>query len=83
MSLYTPEVKRFIFTRNWPKGLIVDIKEYTEPAPYLQFIFYRDNFEQFDGERKQQIANTIQEVMMKLRRDGIPCFLEKKEYVGE
>lgn len=80
-SLYNKEVKQFVFTRDWPKHLVFDIIEYMDPQPYLQFVFYRDNFNTFDGPDQLQIANMVNEVMMKLRNDGIPCYLEVKRNV--
>lgn len=80
-SLYTSEVREFVHTRDWPKGLIVDVFEDDDPAPHLNFIFYRDNFNQFDKDTQLRIANVLQEVMMKLRKDGIPCYMGKMEIV--
>ena len=75
-TLYPPEVKIFVNTRPWPKGLIFDVIEYEH---HLGFRFYRDNFESFDGEGKQHIASIVQEVMNKIRNLGIPCYMEKME----
>jgi hypothetical protein len=79
-TLYTPEVREFVRTRKWPKGLIMDVIEYED---YLGFRFYRDNFIQFDGEAQRQIASTIKEVMEKIRGMGIPCYMEKMERVSD
>jgi hypothetical protein len=75
-TLYTPEIKTFVRTRPWPKGLILDVIEYEY---HLGFVFYRDNFIQFDGEAQRQIASLVKEVMEKIRGLGIPAYLEKKE----
>ena len=77
-SLYTPDIRNYVFTRDWPKGLIIDIVEY---ETHLGFRFYRDNFIQFGSEAQRQIAMTVKEVMEKLRGDGIPCYMEKMERV--
>lgn len=79
-TLYTPEVKEFVHTRKWPKGLQLDVIEYPD---YLGFRFYRDNFIQFDGEDQLQIANMVKEVMEKIRSMGIPCYMEKMEKVSD
>jgi hypothetical protein len=79
-TLYTPEVREFVRTRKWPRGLIMDVIEYED---YLGFRFYRDNFIQFDGEAQRQIASTIKEVMEKIRGMGIPCYMEKMERVSD
>lgn len=79
-TLYTPEIRRFVRTRNWPKGLVVDVIEYEE---YLAFRFYRDNFIQFDGETQRHIASIVKEVMEKIRGLGIPCYMEKMEKVSD
>lgn len=77
MSLYSDEIRAFIHSRNWPKGLKIDIAErQTEDDWYLQFILYRENFEAFDGEDKLHIAMTVKEVMEKVRADGIPIYME-------
>jgi chemotaxis methyl-accepting protein methylase len=81
--LYTDEEKRFVFTRDWPRGLVLDIFEATEPLPHLNFVFYRDNFIKFDTDQQARIASTVQEVMTKLRKDGIPCYLGKMEKVSD
>jgi hypothetical protein len=79
-TLYTPEVQEFVRTRDWPRGLALDVIEYPE---YLGFRFYRDNFIQFDGEDQKQIAMMVKEVMEKLRKQGIPCYMEKMEKVAD
>lgn len=81
-KLYTPEIKTFVFSREWPKNLIFDIVEYAEPDLYLQFVFYRDNLNSFDGDDKLQLAKKINEVMTKLRKDGVPCYLQVKAGTG-
>jgi hypothetical protein len=78
-SLYTDEVRWFIRTRDWPKGLRFDVFENDDPAPHLNIVFYRDNFIQFDTDAQLKIASVVQEVMTKLRGDGIPVYLAKME----
>lgn len=77
-SLYTDEIRTFVRTREWPKGLILDVVEYPD---YLGFRLYRDNFILFDGEAQRHIASIVKEVMEKIRGMGIPCYLEKEEKV--
>lgn len=79
-TLYTPEIKAFVHSRDWPRGLIIDVIEYEY---HLGFRFYRDNFIQFDGEAQRQIASTVKEVMEKIRGLGIPCYMEKMERVAD
>lgn len=79
-TLYTPEIREFVHTRRWPKGLVVDIVEYES---YLGFRFYRDNFITFDSDAQRQIAMQIKEVMETLRGQGIPCYMEKMEKVPD
>lgn len=79
-TLYTDEIKRFVRSRNWPSGLMLDVIEYEE---YLGFRFYRDNFITFDAEQQRQIAATVKEVMEKIRSLGIPCYMEKVESVSD
>lgn len=78
-SLYTNEVREYVNTRPWPKGLKLTVTEPHEPEPHLLFIFYRDNWLTFDSDQQMMIANIVGEVMNKLRRDGIPCYMGKQE----
>ena len=80
-SLYTDEVKQYIHTRPWPRGLVMDVFEDDDPVPHLNFIFYRDNFIKFDTDAQKQIASIIQEIMTKLRKDGIPCYMGRMKSV--
>ncbi len=79
-TLYSPEIKTFVHTRDWPRGLIMDVVEYEQ---HLGFRFYRDNFIQFDGDEQRRIAATVKEVMEKIRGLGIPCYMEKMERVAD
>ena len=78
-SLYSDEVRAYVNTRDWPKGLRIDVFENYEPGPHLNFVFYRDNFIQFDTDQQAKIASLVKEVMEKLRADGIPCYMGKME----
>jgi hypothetical protein len=75
-SLYTPEVRQYVLSRPWPKGMRLDVIEYDY---HLGFKFYKHNFIQFDRETQAHIAMLIKELMEKLRADGIPCYMEKGE----
>lgn len=79
-TLYTDEIRTFVRSRNWPRGLVLDVIEY---ETHLGFRFYRDNFIKFDGEAQRQIASTVKEVMEKIRSLGIPCYMEKMEKVSD
>ncbi len=87
MRLYTKEIDQYIDTRDWPKRLLYKIEEHqiTDDAyilstvshpMYLQFVLFRANFDSLDGEDRLQTYTTVREVMMKLRKDGIPIYLE-------
>lgn len=78
-SLYTDEVRRFVNTRDWPSGLIIQVAEQDEPAPHLNLIFYRDNWLTFDFEDQSKITSTVKEVMEKLWSMGIPTYVGKME----
>lgn len=86
MTLYSNEIRRYIHTRDWPKGLLIDTKEifdeFHKPL-YLQMILYRDNFNQFDGEDQLRIAQSVRECMEKIRKDGVPIYLEVARGSGE
>jgi len=78
VTLYSDEVRNFIRTRDWPRGLAWEVVEYPD---YLGFRLFRDNFNSFDGEDRLQIAMMVKEVMEKIRKDGIPIYMEKMESV--
>ena len=88
MTLYSREVREYIRSRDWPKGLQLQIDEPMAEidegvfAPYLQIIFFRDNFNEFEPGEQLMIAQTMNEVMMKLRNDGIPCYLEVRAHAN-
>lgn len=72
-TLYSDEIRNYIYTRAWPTRLLFEIVEYEE---YLGFRLFRDNFNRFDGEDRRQIAMMVKEVMEKVRADGIPIYME-------
>jgi hypothetical protein len=82
-SLYTQEVRQFIRTRDWPKGLILDVFEADEPSPHLNIIFYRDNWLTLEFAQQQQVVTIVQEVMAKLWGDGIPTYVGKMERASD
>lgn len=82
MSLYTNEIRDYIKTRDWPKGLVMDIYENDEPAPHLNIIFFRDNWLTFNFEDQMKITSTVKEIMEKLWSDGVPTYVGKMESVS-
>lgn len=78
MSLYNNNIKQFVSSLKWPKGLVFDVVEYEY---HLGFRFYRDNMNTFDSEDLMQIASQVKEVMEKIRNDGIPCYMEVEKNV--
>jgi hypothetical protein len=79
MSLYTPEVREYIRSRDWPKGLVMDVYENDDPAPHLNIIFFRDNWLTLSGEQQLQVTQIVKEVMAKLWGKGIPTYTGKME----
>lgn len=79
-SLYSNEIRNYIRTRDWPKYFQWEVHEYPE---YLQFVVFQDNYESYTGEHKLQIAMCIKQTMEKIRADGIPIYLERKETQSE
>lgn len=79
-SLYSNEVRNYIFSRPWPKGLRMDVFEDDYPGPHLNLVFYRDNWLTFDGEDQKYISELVAEVIMKLRKDGIPAYFGKMKH---
>lgn len=75
-SLYSNEIRDYIRSRAWPRNLQWEVVEY---EGYLGFRFFRDNFNSFDGEERYHIAMMVKEVMEKIRKDGIPIYMEKME----
>ena len=72
-SLYSDEIRRYINTRSWPKRIVWEVIEY---EGYLGFRLFRDNFNAFDGEDRMQIAMMVKEIMEKIRKDGVPIYME-------
>lgn len=79
-TLYTPEIREFVRSRPWPKGLIMNV---VEQPTHLEFVFFRDNFITFDSDQQRQVAAVVKEVMEKIRGLGIPCYMEKMERVSD
>lgn len=72
-SLYTPEVRQFIRTRKWPKGLLYEVVEFED---FLRLKFYRENINALDADAKLQMATVLNETMEGIRRGGIPIYTE-------
>lgn len=72
-SLYTDEIRGFLLSVKWPKGLIVDTVEY---ADHISLRLYRLNFNKFDGTDKKEIAKIVGETINALRKTGCPSYLE-------
>lgn len=79
MSLYSNEIRRYLNTRDWPKGLIFDVCEKFVPEPHLSIVFFRDNWLTLDGEDMLQVTHIVKEVMARLWADGIPTYVGKME----
>ena len=75
-SFYTPEMREYVRSRDWPKGLLFEVVEYKDS---LGIRFYSHNFDNMDGVDKHQAAMMIKEVIEKFRSLGIPTYLEKAE----
>lgn len=78
-TLYTDDIRRFIFTRDWPTGLVMDIAEATEPEPHLNLIFFRDNWLTLSFDEQQKTTSIVKEVMDKLWGMSIPTYVGKME----
>lgn len=79
MSLYTPEVREYIRSRDWPKGLQLEVDEDTEPAPHLTIVFFRDNWLTLEEADHLKVTEIVKEIMAKLWADGIPTYTGKME----
>lgn len=78
-SLYTPEIREFIYRQPWPQGLIMDIYEDNEPAPHLNIVFFRDNWLTLEADDHLKITAIVKDVMSRLWSDGIPTYVGKME----
>lgn len=84
-SLYTKEISQQYHSLQFPKGfksLVIERVQAETGDPYLNLVIFRDNFESFDGEDKQQIAMMVKELMEKVRKAGVPIYLETMEGDG-
>lgn len=81
LSLYTNEIRDYIRSRDWPKGLVMDVREYDQPAPHLKFVFFRDNWLTFTYDDQMKIHSIVKEVMHKLWGEGVPAYADKMESV--
>lgn len=72
-TLYTDDVRRLFRDIRWPAGIICHI---AEEEMNLNLIFYRDNFNSFDGEDRLHIAMLVKEFMEKVRGMGIPIYMQ-------
>lgn len=80
-SLYTQAVRQFINSRDWPSGLVMEVRENTEPGPHLNLVFFRDNWLTMDFEDHQKITTIVKDIMAKLWGEGIPTYVGKMESI--
>jgi hypothetical protein len=80
-ELYTNELKGFLHSVKWPKGLVVDVA--TPDNMSVNIVLYRDNFETFSGTEKLQIAQLIGETINAIRKQGCPCYMEVRPGNGK
>lgn len=79
-SLYSNDIREYLSTRPWPKGFIYSVVEYPE---HLGIRLYVDNFAKFDVADQEQIMRVVKEVIERIRKDGIPCYLERVQSTRE
>lgn len=82
-SLYTDDIKNFIRTRPWPKGLVLEVREFDEPAPHLKLILFRDNWLTLSRDDHYRVVSIVKEVMGTVNKKGVPIFLDKLEHANE
>lgn len=84
-SLYTPAIREFIFSRNWPREkngqsrVKFHITEKFEDQPHLYIVFFRDNWLTLTVEEQLQATSIVREIMAKLWNDGVPIYTGKME----
>lgn len=72
-SLLTPDIQKYIFSRQWPSGLEIRL---VDKGTYIHLVLFRENMLAMDGEDLTQIAAMVNEALSKIRADGIPIFLQ-------
>lgn len=77
-SLYTPELRQFVQTRDWPVGLNWSVHEYYisegEPEDCLRIHLYRDNINALSGDEKLHLASVLNSMLTSIQKTGIPFY---------
>lgn len=79
-TLYSPQVREYVHSRPWPKGLKFEVREeYMDvegiKIPQLTFLFFRDNWVTLEPADQLKVALLVKEVIEKLRADKIPAYM--------
>lgn len=81
-TYFTPEVKRYIFSQDWPKGYNLTLRlDVFHGIPRL--VLYRDEMIRMDGTDLREISNITNRIFAKLRADGLPIVLAIKNTKDE
>jgi hypothetical protein len=78
-TLYSNEVRSFINSRDWPKGLLLEVRENDFPQQHLNIVFFRHNWLTLTAEDQIRTTEIVREVIAKLWADGIPTYTGKME----
>ena len=78
MSLYTKEARAIVHESAPDRKFIVDVVEYPR---WLALRIYVDNFSLLSEESQVLCAEWLSGQVQKIRDLGIPCYLEKFEFV--
>lgn len=81
--LLSNDIRNFIHSRNWPKGLTYEIRDVFLGEPHLELVMFRDNWITLDYPAQLQATKVVHEVMTKLTADGVPIQFGKVESTRE
>lgn len=70
-SLYNNELRTYMRTRDWPKGLIWEIVEFDD---CIKLRLFRDNINALDSDAKLQLAKLVNETLSTVRKNGVPIY---------
>lgn len=73
---YTPEVREFLFTRNWPERLLWDVYD---KNGVLVILLYKDNLATFNDAENIQLKSVLLNDILKLNESGVPIGFKVKD----
>lgn len=74
-SLYTPAMKSWVESLDWPRYFNVGIQEHEMG---LTLVFYRDNWRSLSGTDKLRAVALMDEVLTKVNATGMPMGIDER-----